>query len=116
MKTEYLNNSVSLGGIEVIPMEFKKVTISLPKSLYDEGMLLVKRGMFSNFSDLVRSGIRSEFKENLPISKEMYEEYLDEKYIYNNKALVARLLKPVDLKNCTVCKTDEELDEFLEDL
>ena len=43
-------------------MEFKKVTISLPKSLYKEGMGLVNQGLFSNFSDLVRSGIRDEFK------------------------------------------------------
>ncbi|MBU0471019.1 MAG: hypothetical protein KKF89_00280 [Nanoarchaeota archaeon] len=44
-------------------MEFKKVTISLPKNLYNQGINLVNKGLFSNFSDLVRSGIRIEFKE-----------------------------------------------------
>lgn len=38
-------------------MEFKKITISLPKSLYEEGMNLVNKGLFSNFSDLVRSAL-----------------------------------------------------------
>ena len=48
-------------------MEFKKVTISLPKVLYEEGVELINKGFFSNFSDLVRSGIRSEFKELQPV-------------------------------------------------
>ena len=48
-------------------MEFRKVTISVPDTMYKEGMLLVKKGLFSNFSDLVRSGIREEFKELQPV-------------------------------------------------
>lgn len=64
-------------------MEFKKVTISLPKSLYDEGMCLVNKGLFSNFSDLVRSGIREEFKELQSLSRDF-----DERNIYNDKLLI----------------------------
>ena len=44
-------------------MTFRKITISLPENMYQEGMHLVKKGMFSNFSDLVRSGIREEIKD-----------------------------------------------------
>ena len=65
-------------------MEFKKVTISLPKVLYEEGVELINKGFFSNFSDLVRSGIRSEFKEIQPVIKDF-----DEKAIYGDKALLA---------------------------
>ena len=43
-------------------MEFKKVTLSLPTKLYEESMRLVKLGLFSNISDIVRSGIRLELK------------------------------------------------------
>lgn len=65
-------------------MEFKKVTISLPKILYEEGVELINKGFFSNFSDLVRSGIRSEFKELQPVIKDF-----DEKTIYGDKELIA---------------------------
>ena len=65
-------------------MEFKKVTISLPKILYEEGVELINKGFFSNFSDLVRSGIRSEFKELQPVIKDF-----DEKVIYGDKELIA---------------------------
>lgn len=65
-------------------MEFKKVTISLPKILYEEGIQLINKGFFSNFSDLVRSGIRSEFKELQPVVKDF-----DEKAIYGDKELLA---------------------------
>ena len=65
-------------------MEFKKVTISLPKVLYEEGVELINKGFFSNFSDLVRSGIRSEFKELQPVIKDF-----DEKIIYSDKELIA---------------------------
>lgn len=64
-------------------MEFKKVTISLPKVLYEEGVELINKGFFSNFSDLVRSGIRSEFKELQPVIKDF-----DEKVIYGDKDLI----------------------------
>lgn len=61
-------------------METKKVTITIPKNLYDKSMNMVKRGLFSNFSDLVRSGIREEFKELHSVSEEF-----DEKYIKSNE-------------------------------
>ena len=44
-------------------MEVQKVTITIPVSLYRESMQLVKGGLFSNFSELVRSGLRGEYKE-----------------------------------------------------
>lgn len=65
-------------------MEFKKVTISLPKNLYEEGKGLINKGLFSNFSDLVRSGIRSEFKELQLVIREF-----DERVIYSDKELIA---------------------------
>lgn len=71
-------------------MEFKKVTISLPKNLYDEGMGLINQGLFSNFSDLVRSGIRSEFKELQPLVKDF-----DERVIYSDKELIAGVKQSV---------------------
>ena len=51
--------------------------------MYDESMLLVKKGLFSNFSDLVRSGIRGEFKEMMALIND-----LDEKLIYNDRDLI----------------------------
>jgi Arc/MetJ-type ribon-helix-helix transcriptional regulator len=88
MKSESLNISSTSGGIEMVSTEFKKVTISLPTKLYDEGMNLVSKGLFSNFSDLVRSGIRNEFKELQPVVSD-----LDEKLIYNDKKLIAEVLE-----------------------
>jgi len=64
-------------------MEFKKITISLPKTLYEEAMRLVNKGLFSNLSDLVRSGIRGEFKELRFVSEDF-----DERYIYNDRELI----------------------------
>ncbi|MGV8162806.1 MAG: ribbon-helix-helix domain-containing protein [Candidatus Nanoarchaeia archaeon] len=64
-------------------MEFKKVTISLPKNLYEEGTELIQQGWFSNFSDLVRSGIRNEFKEIKNATK------FDERTIYRDESLIS---------------------------
>jgi len=64
-------------------MEFKKVTISIPKNMYNESINLVKKGLFSNFSDVVRSGIREELKELRQIKEDF-----DEQYIYNDKELI----------------------------
>lgn len=69
-------------------MEFRKVTISLPKNMYDAGIGLINRGLFSNFSDLVRSGIRNEFKEAQQMSNDF-----DERSIYRDKALIAGVKK-----------------------
>ena len=64
-------------------MEFKKVTISIPKNMYNESINLVKKGLFSNFSDVVRAGIREELKD----LKNIQEDF-DKQYIYNDKELI----------------------------
>ena len=95
-------------------MEFKKITISMPKNLYDEGMLMVNKGFFSNFSDLVRSGIREEFKELRSVLQDF-----EERKIYKDK----ELLKGVKKSNIQakagkgkVLKSDKEMDEYFEGL
>ena len=44
-------------------MEFRKVNITLPVQLFEKSKQLIERGLYSNFSDLVRSSIRKELKE-----------------------------------------------------
>ncbi|GEM_PF-914679 len=93
-------------------MEFKKVTISLPKNLYEEGMGLINQGLFSNFSDLVRSGIRSEFKELQPVVKDF-----NERIIYSDKELiigVQQSRKEAQAGKGKILKSDKELDKYLE--
>lgn len=95
-------------------MEFKKVTISLPKNLYNEGMTLIQNGLFSNFSDLVRSGIRGEFKELQPVIKEF-----DERAIYEDKELIAGVKQSIaEAKSGKgkILKSDKDIDKYLEDL
>ncbi len=95
-------------------MEFKKITISLPKSLYKEGMNLVNRGLFSNFSDLVRSGIREEFKELRPIIRDF-----DERFIYSDKKLIAGVkqsMKEAKAGKGKILKSDKEMDKYFEEL
>lgn len=94
-------------------MEFKKVTISLPKNLYQEGINLVDKGLFSNFSDLVRSGIREEFKELQPVIRGF-----DERAIYNDK-LVAGVKQSMDEAKAgkgKILKSDKEMDKYFEAL
>jgi len=98
----------------VVKMEFKKVTISLPKNLYQESMNLIKSGLFSNFSDLVRSGIREEFKELQPIIKEF-----DERIIYSDKELITGVkqsIKEARTGKGKILKSDKEIDKYFEDL
>ena len=64
-------------------MEFKKVTISIPENMYDESISLVKKELFSNFSDIVRAGIREEIKGLKHIKEDFYE-----MAIYNDKDLI----------------------------
>ncbi|MBM3308666.1 MAG: hypothetical protein FJY77_00265 [Candidatus Altiarchaeales archaeon] len=95
-------------------MDFRKVTISLPESLYDEAMGLVRRGLFSNFSDLVRSGIREEFKGLRPVVAD-----LDEKMIYGDINLVAGVkqsMKEAKAGRGRIFKSDKELDEYFRKL
>ena len=95
-------------------MEFRKVTISLPNRMYKEGMLLVKKGLFSNFSDLVRSGIREEFKELEPVIQD-----IDERMIYTDKELiqgVKQSFKEAKSGKGKILKSNKELDEYFEAL
>jgi Arc/MetJ-type ribon-helix-helix transcriptional regulator len=95
-------------------MEFKKVTISLPKNLYDEGMTMVNKGLFSNFSDLVRSGIRGEFKDLQSISQDF-----DERYIYSDNELIQGVKQSIiEAKSGKgkIIKSDKEMDEYFEAL
>ena len=95
-------------------MDFKKVTISLPKSLYDEGMELVHKGLFSNFSDLVRSGIREEFKGLQAVIHNF-----DEKMIYSDKELISGVQQSMHEARSgkgKILKSDKEIDKYLEEL
>ncbi|MBU1203562.1 MAG: ribbon-helix-helix domain-containing protein [Nanoarchaeota archaeon] len=92
-------------------MEFKKVTISLPKALYDESMGLVNKGMFSNFSDLVRSGIREEFKELQPVIQDF-----DQRRVYNDKKLIKGVKQSVRESKAgklVVFKNEKEMNKHL---
>ena len=95
-------------------MEFKKVTISLPKNLYTQSMNLINKGLFSNFSDLVRSGIRTEFKEIEPIVRDF-----DESMIYNDKELIAGVqqsMTEAKVGKGRILKSDKDMDEYFEAL
>tara|TARA_Y100000310_G_C20538438_1_gene742035 strand:+ start:416 stop:703 length:288 start_codon:yes stop_codon:yes gene_type:complete len=95
-------------------MTFRKITISLPENLYQEGMDLIKNGLFSNFSDLVRSGIREEFKELRPVIEDFHE-----RAIYNDQELVAGVQqsrKEAEAGKGKVLKSDKEMDEYFEAL
>ena len=45
-------------------MEFRKVNITLPAQLFEKSRQLIDKGLYSNFSDLVRSSLRRELKED----------------------------------------------------
>jgi len=95
-------------------MEFKKVTISLPKNLYEEGMGLVNKGLFSNFSDLVRSGIRDEFKGLQLVVKDF-----DERFVYSDKKLIAGVkqsMKEAKAGKGRILKSDKEMNKYFEEL
>lgn len=95
-------------------MEFKKVTISIPSRMYKEAMLLVKKGLFSNFSDIVRTGIREELKE-----LESMSEHMDDRLIYEDQELikgVKKSLKDVKQKKFKQFKNEKEVDKFIDSI
>jgi len=95
-------------------MEFKKITISLPTNLYNESMNLVKNGLFSNFSDLVRTGIREELKELRQLTQDF-----DERFIYNDKKLISGVkqsMKEASAGKGKVLKSDKEMDKYFKRL
>lgn len=95
-------------------MEFKKLTISLPKSMYIEGMKFVNKGMFSNFSDLVRTGIREEFKELNPLIQSF-----DEQEILNDKELIVGVKQSVKEARSgkgKILKSEKDMDNYFKRL
>lgn len=114
LKSKNIYNNTTPDSTQVVLMEFKKVTISLPKTLYNKGLILINKGLFSNFSDLVRSGIRTEFKEIGPLMEDF-----DDKMIYNDKELIAGVKqsrKEVRNGQGKIIKTKKAMDKYLEDL
>lgn len=77
-------------------------------------MNLINKGLFSNFSDLVRSGIRTEFKEIGPVVREF-----DENLIYGDKELIAGVqqsMKEAKAGKGKILRSDKEMDKYLEAL
>ena len=95
-------------------MEFKKITISLPKNLYNESMHLVNGGLFSNLSDLIRTGIREELKELRQLTQDF-----DERFIYSDKKLISGVkqsMREASAGKGKVLKSDKEMDKCFKDL
>ena len=82
--------------------------------MYTEGMKLVNKGMFSNFSDLVRTGIREEFKELNPLMQNY-----DEQEILNDKKLIVGVKQSVKESRAgkgKILKSDKEMDRYFKRL
>lgn len=82
--------------------------------MYIEGMKLVNKGMFSNFSDLVRTGIREEFKELNPLIQSF-----DEQEILNDKELIAGVKQSVKEARSgkgKILKSEREMDNYFKRL
>ena len=50
-----------------------RVNVNIPKALFQQASALVKEGYFSNFSELVREGLRKEvafYKKDVPLLSE----------------------------------------------
>lgn len=95
-------------------MEFKKITISLPTNLYNESMNLVKNGLFSNFTDLVRTGIREELKELRQLTQDF-----DERFIYSDKKLISGVkqsMKEANVGKGKILKSGKEMDKYFKRL
>jgi Arc/MetJ-type ribon-helix-helix transcriptional regulator len=95
-------------------MDFRKITISIPEKMYAEAVSLIKKGLFSNFSDLVRSGIREELKELRPVIHD-----IDEQLIYRDKELmkgVAESLREAKKGRGRKFKDKKEMNDYLNSL
>ncbi len=82
--------------------------------MYLEGMKFVNKGMFSNFSDLVRTGIREEFKELNPLIQSF-----DEQEILNDKELIAGVkqsVKEAQAGKGKILKSDKEMNKYFKRL
>ena len=60
--------------------EIQRINITLPKKLVEKTRILIDEGLYSNFSELVREGIKDEIELNKPhiekmkILKKLFEE------------------------------------------
>lgn len=82
--------------------------------MYIEGMKFVNKGMFSNFSDLVRTGIREEFKELNPLIQSF-----DEQEILNDKELIAGVKQSVKEARSgkgKILKSEKEMNNYFKRL
>lgn len=48
-------------------MKFQRINITLPEPLVKQSKILIKEGLFSNFSELVKTGIKDELRMDLPL-------------------------------------------------
>jgi len=95
-------------------MEFKKITISLPKTMYDESMKLINKGLFSNISDLIRSGIRDELKSLRTVSYDF-----EDNMIYKDEELIKGVktsMQEAKQGKGTIIKKDKDMDKYFEAL
>mgnify|MGYP001583582653 CR=1 FL=1 len=60
--------------------EIQRINITLPKKLVDKSKVLIDEGLYSNFSELVREGIKDEIElnkhqiEKIKILKKLFAE------------------------------------------
>jgi Arc/MetJ-type ribon-helix-helix transcriptional regulator len=54
-------------------MDTLKVNISFPKGMYKQAKVLVDKGMYGSFSEMVRSGIRNEIDMQRELNPEFVE-------------------------------------------
>lgn len=60
--------------------EFQRINITLPKKLVKKSKILIQEGIYSNFSELVREGIKDEIElnksqiEKIKILKKWFDE------------------------------------------
>jgi len=51
-------------------MDTLKINISVPVNMYKQAKILVEKGLYGSFSEMVRSGIRHEMDEQRDINPE----------------------------------------------
>ena len=54
----------------VYTMDTLKINVSLPVKMYDDAKVLVEKGLYSSFSEIVRAGLRSEMDFQREINPE----------------------------------------------
>ena len=86
-------------------MKFQRINITLPEPLVKQSRILIEEGLFSNFSELVKTGIKDELKMDLPlirkkaILQKLFEEnngYGEDLSSSTKEDIIARLRKTRD--------------------